>query len=215
MEEVLRRSATPRRQASAVSAEMRSVIRRGFGLAAALSPPPLRGGVGVGGGGSNSDVRACARRPYNAWFAATALYACAPTPLGLSAELRALPAREGTRRRFETLVRADALIRLAPAPLPAPEKKRRAPDGGSGTPPCAERRRTGRRRQMRAGNPGRHALRAGRAGARAALRAHARSRPARIGARARAGRASEQQPLAGPAASRAGSRNVERAPVRR
>src|SRR5215207_7613842 len=34
----------------------------------------------MGGGGSSSDVRACARRPYNAWFAATVLYACAPHP---------------------------------------------------------------------------------------------------------------------------------------
>src|SRR4051794_22476499 len=55
--------------------------RRGIARRLCVNPlAPLRGGVGVGGGGSNSDVRACARRPYNAWFAATRVLRLRPPP---------------------------------------------------------------------------------------------------------------------------------------
>src|SRR3954462_4202445 len=54
---------------------------RGIARRLCVNPlAPLRGGVGVGGGGSNSDVRACARRPYNAWFAATRVLRLRPPP---------------------------------------------------------------------------------------------------------------------------------------
>src|SRR5215216_5407196 len=73
-------------------------------------PSPLRGGVGVGGRGSNSDVGTWARRPYNAWFAATALYACAPTPLGLSGRVGPPRKGEGRRRRFEALLQSERIM---------------------------------------------------------------------------------------------------------
>ena len=81
-------------------------------------PSPLRGGVGVGGGGSNSDVRAWARRSYKCLVRRHRALRLRPPPRSAFQAESALPARG--RERVAVLRRcfspSGSCLRARPSP---------------------------------------------------------------------------------------------------